>query len=836
MASEETKENPRRLKLTKFRDRAVMAPTFTPQHLKQVNMMPVSYVIHAAEPPNMSQDMLQFFTNSVVTPPRCFCKIKHNMKAPWVDESPAYSIDPHFALKEWTHKRPKPHEVPNLEKADGKKAYLDGLERLLKAEFEKKLLLYERYSQYRITIQTDETLSAKNMVILNIPGIHSARPPLEPGDVVLLRPLAITNLIKKIYPVLSKQTPGYYVEIHAQVVRTIRGTFDKKTGSMTSDKVVITWCAHRFRHAFSSTEFTVRFLPSTKDLQRCFFAIHWMRQIDPLVAKELLYPTETPKLPGNFRPSRDFIDPSLNEKQMKFVNMVLTRTRHPSRQKVRPPMILTGPAGTGKTRTLLNAILATLKDEANQTKRILVCTPSHTACDVVTRRLSKSLSPQKLLRLYDSSRPVEMVPAHILPYAKQGTTGAFIFPQDLLKYQVIVCTCSDADILVKAGMTNYRLRTRRQCLKTFVETTLQSSNLTMTGEITGAEETHFTHLFIDEAAQATEPQTLVPLSVVVDDDDTSIKVEIALAGDPRQLSPDIYSEWASKALQKSLLERLLRLPEIGGRNHLMGPPSEDNWTSLEELIEYSFQRKEDHDHLSVFLSTSYRGHPSFLMMPSKLFYFDKLRSATTVADEDLKWCSILRKVEAQSSSVNLTCEKESFWPIHFRGVIGEDRSIAVETGWGGDNSWSNPVEANEVSQIVQCLVSNGVSPQSIGIMAAFRAQVVSIRQLLRKQNLGTVNVGIVEDYQAVEREVIIISLTRSNEEFVKDDADRRVGLFHQPKRMNVALTRSEKVLIVVGNPNLMEKDLAWKEWLKFCFEHGLWYGAKGKDSMFVTSE
>ena len=97
----------------------------------------------------------------------------------------------------------------------------------------------------------------------------------------------------------------------------------------------------------------------------------------------------------------------------------------------------------------------------------------------------------------------------------------------------------------------------------------------MSGDITGDEYPHFTHLFIDEAAQATEPQTLVPLSVVVDgDDDTSIKAEIALAGDPRQLCPDIYSSWASKSLQKSLLERLLQLPPMGGREHLLGPPSE----------------------------------------------------------------------------------------------------------------------------------------------------------------------------------------------------------------------------------------------------------------------
>eukprot|EP00957_Ditylum_brightwellii_P100301 7643726-Ditylum_brightwellii.AAC.1 len=95
------------------------------------------------------------------------------------------------------------------------------------------------------------------------------------------------------------------------------------------------------------------------------------------------------------------------------------------------------------------------------------------------------------------------------------------------------------------------------------------------------------------------------------------------------------------------------------------------------------------------------------------------------------------------------------------------------------------------------MVREGVSTQSIGIMAAFRAQVLLIRRLLRSHDLGAVNVGMVEDYQSVERE---------------------------PKRVNVALTRAEKLLIVVGNPKLMKKDKLWGEFLLFCRHYGCWYG------------
>jgi helicase MOV-10 len=153
--------------------------------------------------------------------------------------------------------------------------------------------------------------------------------------------------------------------------------------------------------------------------------------------------------------------------------------------------------------------------------------------------------------------------------------------------------------------------------------------------------------------------------------------------------------------------------------------------------------------------------------------------------------------------------------------------VAVESFWGS-NSWSNLEEAKAVLEIVQQLCQKeGVSTQSIGVMAAFRAQVVLIRKLLREHNLGSVNVGMVEDYQAVERHVIVLSLTRSNEVFLAKDVERRAGLFRQPKRINVALTRAEHLLIVIGNPVTMGNEPIWKEWLLFCYQNGLWYGEQG---------
>lgn len=409
---------------------------------------------------------------------------------------------------------------------------------------------------------------------------------------------------------------------------------------------------------------------------------------------------------------------------------------------------------------------------------------------------------------------------------------------ELLSFHVIVCTCTDAHLLYTAGLTNQQLRCRRRCFQQSLDMACHDRNLSVT--VQGVNEPHFTHLFIDEAAQATEPETLIPFSVVVDPCMGIRKVEIVLSGDPRQLQPAVYSSTAAAAgLNRSLMERLLQRPVrcLGdGNENMLGP----NLIQMEDWLQYSFER-DGQEQLSIFLTTNYRGHASFLMMPSALFYGDKLLSAGT--DKELVngpnyWCEKLRVVEHLSdpASISIThtadiqslpealeIRKQLSWPMHFRGVVGKDASVTIESFAGG-HSWSNLKEAEAVTDIVIALTEQGVSSRSIGVMAPFRGQVVLIRKLLRLKSLGAVDVGTVENYQAVERDVIVLSMTRSTHAFVESDMERRMGLLGQAKRSNVALTRAEHLLIVVGDPKTMAKDFVWSQFLWFCLRNGLWYG------------
>ncbi|KAG9001262.1 hypothetical protein FRB93_012189 [Tulasnella sp. JGI-2019a] len=204
-----------------------------------------------------------------------------------------------------------------------------------------------------------------------------------------------------------------------------------------------------------------------------------------------------------------------NHPQLEAVTAILNRT--PSSV----PFVVFGPPGTGKTVTIIEAILQLVKKRPDI--KILACAPSNYAADLIARKLSIHLGPEKLFRLNAPFREVRSMSEDLRPFCCFDNFGRFSVDgkEGLVKYNVVVSTCMSASIpwgiKVPAG--------------------------------------HFAYIFIDEAGQATEPEAMVSIKMMSD-----ARTNVVLSGDPLQLRPIVRSGVARRlGLEVSYLERLMDL-------------------------------------------------------------------------------------------------------------------------------------------------------------------------------------------------------------------------------------------------------------------------------------
>ena len=301
--------------------------------------------------------------------------------------------------------------------------------------------------------------------------------------------------------------------------------------------------------------------------------------------------------------------------------------------------------------------------------------------------------------------------------------------------------------------------------------------------VNGIQHGHFTHLFIDEAGQATEPESLVPIGLLRCDSNPG---QIILAGDPKQLGPVLMSNYASAyGLSQSLLERL----------------------TLHPLYQRSPQYAE-HGHYNPRLLTklvrNYRSHPALLALPSKLFYENELIPCASTEMlgrlADMKWLA------------------KPGVPLLFHGVRGDSYQEADSP------SWCNPAEVYHVVRYLQLLLNQGIDPEDVGVITPYRKQVEKIRKFMKTNNVSSFKVGSVEEFQGQERDVIIVSTVRSHGNVTNGDLSSNLGFLRSPKRFNVTITRAKTLLIVIGNPHVLIHDEHWGQFLKQCLQLGSYTG------------
>ena len=243
----------------------------------------------------------------------------------------------------------------------------------------------------------------------------------------------------------------------------------------------------------------------------------------------------------------------------------------------------------------------------------------------------------------------------------------------------------------------------------------------------------FDLLVIDEGCQSTEPGCWVPLQVAD---------RLILAGDHCQLPPTIVSyEAARGGLSISLQERLIDL-----------------------YGNMLFRR----------LTTQYRMHQQIMQFSSEHFYDGQLEPSQEVADHQL---ADLDDVQTNDSTRKA---------VEFFDTAGADFDEEIEPD---GSSRLNPREARFVAMKVQQLLEDGLSPQQIGVIAPYSAQVRHLQATIADD---AIEIDSVDGFQGREKEAIIFSAVRSNRQ-------REIGFLKDVRRTNVALTRARRKLIFVGD-------------------------------------
>lgn len=269
----------------------------------------------------------------------------------------------------------------------------------------------------------------------------------------------------------------------------------------------------------------------------------------------------------------------------------------------------------------------------------------------------------------------------------------------------------------------------------------------------------FRFVVCDEASQATEPDSLIPVATGAG----STCHQLLLVGDHHQLPPTVLSK--DSALSLSLFSRLWHCGVY-----------------------------------SALLDIQYRMHRQIANFPCKHFYFDKVR---TKVHKHLR--AFTRKGSEQLSSplADLLSQKRVVF-IDVPDTFEQSDSSAAVGGEAALSSFSL-VNIDEARAVVSVLDMMPYNAHEIAIITPYVGQARALLRLL-PEGYSEVEVSTVDGFQGREKEAIILSTVRSN--------DRRVlGFVSDWRRLNVAITRARSALVVVGAGATLESDPFWNKWL-----------------------
>ena len=454
---------------------------------------------------------------------------------------------------------------------------------------------------------------------------------------------------------------------------------------------------------------------------------------------------------GEREPSRSkikpvrFFDEGLNEFQQDAVKRALAAD---------DVALVHGPPGTGKTTVLVEII----RQHASRGERVLATAPSNIAVDNILEKLLGS--GLRVVRLGHPARTLEAL-RHGNLAAQMEDDPVYEQVKELDAWRERLVHRKSRHGRVQLGYDERQAREREisrlwreaRDLEFEIQRRIVASASVVLATHAGISKRFvkgdFDLVAMDEASQASEPLSWVPLTMAK---------KAVFAGDANQLPPTIYSkEAADGGLAVTLFDR------------------------LKDALPASVQ---------TLLRVQYRMHGDIMRFPSDRFYDGKLIAHESVAEHTAD------ELEGVSSDA-LTSR-----PLTFVDTAGA----------GFDEAWNELLESREnkgeaelAVRILRELLGAGLMPRQVAILTPYVAQAKLLKTLVREPGL---EIGSVDGFQGREKEAVILSLVRSNE-------DGEIGFLSDMRRLNVAITRARRCLIVIGDSTTITRHDVYRKFVEY---------------------